>query len=263
MTKENNEVCNVTIENKDGITLTDNLFVKDLHLINCRNITLPSNMHVFGNLTIEKCNNITFNKNIQIDNDFILKDCESIKIPSAIKFNGSIKFDHVTFNTFKLPLLVKGDLYIQHTNISSLPVNLIINGDLLIEKSPIEYLPLNLRVCHSVLIRNSNINRIKNGLICERLILTDNVVTFPNEYIVTDEIGGKYKTLDKLDFKKHPCHKIAIDDNGFFEHHIYEGYRANICMGLPVLIEKEKTHKWKMYDKEYMYVNGKIIEATS
>lgn len=46
---------------------------KDLHLINCRNIILPSNLHVIGNLTIEKCNNITFNKNIQIDKDFIFK----------------------------------------------------------------------------------------------------------------------------------------------------------------------------------------------
>lgn len=263
MIKENNEACNVTIENKDGITLTDNLFVKDLHISNCRNIVLPSNLHVVGNLTMEKCNNINFNEITQIDKDFILKDCEYISVPSTVKFNGSIKLNHVKFNKFKLPLLVKGNLYIQHTNIISLPDNLIINGDLLIENSHIKELPLNLRVCHSILIRNSNINRIKNGLICESLILPDNVVSFPNEYIVTDEIGGKYKTLDKLDFKKHPCNEIAIDDNGFFEHHIYEGYRANICMGLPVLIEKEKTHKWKMYDKKYMYVNGKIIEATS
>lgn len=85
--------------NCDGIKLTDNLFIKDLYLINCHNIILPSNLHVIGNLTIEKCNNITFNENIQIDNDFILKNCESINISSNIKINGNIKFDHVNFNT--------------------------------------------------------------------------------------------------------------------------------------------------------------------
>ena len=190
-------------------------------------------------------------------------DCESINIPLAIKFNGNIKFDHVTFNTLNLPLLIKGDLHIKHTNISSLPDNLTVNGDLLIENSPIEYLPLNLRACHSVLIRNSNINRIQNGLICENLILPDNVVSFPNNYIVTNEIGGNYKTLDKLDFKKHPCNHIAIDDDDFFEHDIYEGYRANICMGLPILIALKETHIWKMYDKEYTYINGKIIEVAN
>ena len=238
--------------NCDGIKLTDNLFVKDLHLINCRNIILPSNIHVIGNLTIEKCNNITFNENIQIGNDFIIKDSKSINIPSAIKLNGSIKFDHVTFNKFKLPLLVKGGLHIQHTNISSLPDNLTVNGDLLIEISPIKELPINLKVYHSVLIQDTNINRIQDGFICENIILPYNVVSFPNNYIVTNKIGGNYKTLNKLDLKKHPCNYIAIHDRGLYEHDIYEGYRANICMGLPILIKKEKTHVWKMYDKEYI-----------
>lgn len=263
MTKENNEVCNVTIKNKDGITLTDNLFVKDLHIINCHNIVLPSNLHVIGSLTMEKCKNITFNGITQIDKDFILKNCESINISPSVKFNGSIKLDHVKIKNFKLPLLVKGVLHIQHTNISSLPDNLIIRGNLRIENSPIKELPLNLKVSHNVLIQNSNINIIKNGLICESLFLPNNIVSFPNEYIVTNKIGGKYNTLDKLDFKKHPCNHIAIDDNGFYEHSVYEGYRANICMGLPILIKKEKTHVWKMYDKEYIYVDGNIIEVTN
>lgn len=249
--------------NCDGIKLTDNLFVKDLHIINCHNIVLPYNLHVIGNLIIEKCNNITFNGSTQIDNDFILKDCESINIPLAIKFNGNIKFDHVTFNTLNLPLLVKGDLHIKHTNISSLPDNLTVNGDLKIEKSPIKELPINLKVYHSVLIQDTNINKIKDGLICENIILPNNVVSFPNEYIVTNKIGGKYDILDKLDFKKHLCNYICISDNGLYEHRIYDNYRATIVYGLPILVKKEKTHVWKMYDKEYIYVDDKIIEVTN
>ena len=152
----------------------------------------------------------------------------------------------------------KGDLHIQHTNISSLPDNLTVNGDLLIENSPIKELPINLKVYHSVLIQNTNINKIKDGLICENLILPYNVVSFPHNYIVTHEIGGNYKTLDKLDFKKHLCNYIAIHDRGFYEHDIYEGYRANFCMGLPILMKKEKTKLWKMYGKEYMYSDEKL-----
>lgn len=144
-----------------------------------------------------------------------------------------------------------------------IPDKLTVNGDLLIENSPIKDLPLNLKVYHSVLIKDTDINKIQNGLICENIFLPKNIVNFPNEYIVTYKISGKYNTLDKLYFKKHPCNYIAINDNGFYEHDIYEGYRANICMGLPILIKKEKTKLWKMYDKEYMYADEKIIEVTN
>lgn len=258
--KQNDGTCKVTIENKDGILLPDNLFIKDLHINNCRNIVLPPNLHVTGNLFIGNSNNITFDEATQIDKDLILKYCQSISIPSSVKLNGGIKVRNVQFNTFTLPLVVKGSLYIINTNITSLPDNLIVRDCLRIEDSHIKELPLKLRVCHDVYIQNSSINRIQNGLICERLILPDNVVTFPDEYIVTNEIGGKYEMLDKLDFKKHPCQNIAIPDNGFYEHPIYEGYRANICMDLPILIEKKKTHIWEMYDKEYIYFNGRILE---
>lgn len=258
--KQNDGTCKVTIENKDGILLPDNLFIKDLHINNCSNIVLPPNLHITGELFIGNSNNITFDENTLIDKDLILKYCQSISIPSSVKLNGGIKVRNVQFNTFTLPLVVKGSLYIINTNITSLPDNLIVRDCLRIEDSHIKELPLNLRVCHDVYIQNSSINRIQNGLICERLILPDNVVTFPDEYIVTNEIGGKYETLDKLDFKKHQCQNIAIPDNGFYEHPIYEGYRANICMGLPILIALKKTRIWTMYDKEYIYVNGRILE---
>lgn len=258
--KQNNGTCKVTIENKDGVLLPDNLFIKDLHINNCSNIVLPANLHVTGNLFIGNSNNITFDEATQIDKDLILKYCHNISIPSSVKLNGGIKVRNVQFNTFTLPLVVKGSLLIQDTNITSLPDNLIIRDDLRIESNSIKELPLNLRVGHNVYLQHSTINRIQNGLICERLLLPDNVVTFPEEYIVTLEIGGKYSTLDKLDFQKHPCHSIAIPDNGFYERHIYEGYRANICMGLPILIALKETRIWKMYDKEYMYSNGRILE---
>jgi len=258
--KQNDGTCKVTIENKEGVILPDNLFIKELHINNCSNIVLPANLHVTGDLFIGNSNNITFDESTQIDKDLILKYCYDISIPSSVKLNGGVKVRNVQFNTFTLPLVVKGSLYLINTNISSLPDNLIIRDDFRIESNSIKELPLNLRVGHSIYLQHSTINRIQNGLICERLILPDNVVTFPDEYIITNEIGGKYETLDKLDFKKHPCQTIAIPDNGFYEHPIYEGYRANICMGLPILIEKEKTRIWTMYDKEYMYPNGRILE---
>lgn len=258
--KQNDGTCKVTIENKDGIILPDNLFIKELHINNCSNIVLPANLHVAGDLFIGNSNNITFDEATQIDKDLILKYCYAISVPSSVKLNGGIKVRNVQFNTFTLPLVVKGSLLIQDTNIPSLPDNLIIRDDLRIESNSIKELPLNLRVGHNVYLQHSTINRIQNGLICERLLLPDNIVTFPDEYIVTLEISGKYSTLDKLDFKKHPCHNIAIPDNGFYEHPIYEGYRANICMGLPILTELKETHIWKMYDKEYMYPNGRILE---
>lgn len=250
----------VVIKDKNYITLPDNLFVKEMYIINCSNIVLPSNLHVAGDLFMNECNNITFDKSTQIDKDLILKYNQSISIPSSVKLNRGIKVRNVQFNTFTLPLVVKGSLFIEDTNITSLPDNLIIRGDLLIANCPITELPLNLRVRDYVYIQNSTINQIQNGLICKRLILPDNVVTFPDEYIVTDEVGGKYEALDKLDFKKHPCQNIAIPDNGFYEHPIYEGYRANICMGLPILIALKKTRIWTMYDKEYIYVDGRILE---
>ena len=258
--KQNDGTCKVTIENKDGVLLPDNLFIKDLHINNCSNIVLPANLHVTGNLFIGNSNNITFDETTQIDKELSLKNCQSISIPSSVKLNGDIKVRNVQFNTFILPLVVKGSLFILNSNITELPDNLIIRVNLMIRDSPIKELPLNLRVGHNVYIKHSSINRIQNGLICERLLLPDNVVTFPDEYIVTDEVGGKYEALDKLDFKKHPCQNIAIPDNGFYEHPIYEGYRANICMGLPILIALKKTRIWTMYDKEYIYVNGRILE---
>lgn len=250
----------VVIKDKNYITLPDNLSVKEMYIINCNNVVLPANLHVKGDLFIDNCNNISFNEVTHIDKEVKLNNCTFIAIPSSVKFNGNINLHNVNFNRFTLPSLVKGDLLINNTNLTSLPDNLIIRGNLRIENSPITELPLNLRVRHDVLIQNSTINKIQNGLICERLILPDNVVTFPDEYIVTNKIGGKYETLDKLDFKKHPCQTIAIPDNGFYEHPIYEGYRANICMGLPILKEKKKTHIWEMYDKEYIYFNGRILE---
>ena len=258
--KQNDGTGKVTIENEDGILLPDNLFIKYLHIINCSNIVLPANLHVAGDLFMNECNNITFDKSTQIDKELYLKNCQSISIPSSVKLNGNIKVRNVQFNTFTLPLVVKGSLFIISSNIASLPDNLIVRVDLIIRDSPIKELPLNLRVGYNVYITHSSINRIQNGLICERVILPDNVVTFPDEYIVTTEISGKYEALDKLDFKNHPCQNIAIPDNGFYEHPIYEGYRANICMGLPILIELKKTRIWTMYDKEYIYVNGRILE---
>lgn len=258
--KQHDGTGKVTIENKDGILLPDNLFIKDLRIINCSNIVLPANLHVAGNLFMDNCNNITFDEDTQIDKDFSLKNSQFISIPSSVKLNGNIKVRNVQFNTFTLPLVVKGSLFIISSNITSLPDNLIVRLDLIIRDSPIKELPLNLRVGHDVYIMHSSINRIQNGLICERLLLPDNVVTFPEEYIVTLEIGGKYETLDELDFKKHPCQNIAIPDNGFYEHPIYDGYRANICMGLPILIALKKTRIWTMYDKEYIYVSGRILE---
>ena len=258
--KQNDGTCKVTIENKDGVLLPDNLFIKDLHINNCSNIVLPANLHVTGDLFIGNSNNITFDEDTQIDKDLILKYCHNISIPSSVKLNGGIKVRNVQFNTFTLPLVVKGSLFMISSNITSLPDNLIVRVDLIIRDSPIKELPLNLRVGHNVYIMHSSINRIQNGLICERLLLPDNVVTFPEEYIVTLKIGGKYETLDELDFKKHPCQNIAIPDNGFYEHPIYDGYRANICMSFPILIEKEKTRIWTMYDKEYMYVDDRILE---
>lgn len=250
----------VVIKDKNYITLPDNLFVKEMYIINCSNIVLPANLHVAGDLFMNECNNITFDKSTQIDKELYLKNCQSISIPSSVKLNGNIKVRNVQFNTFTLPLVVKGSLFIISSNITSLPDNLIVRVDLIIRDSPIKELPLNLRVGYNVYITHSSINRIQNGLICERVILPDNVVTFPDEYIVTTEISGKYEALDKLDFKNHPCQNIAIPDNGFYEHPIYEGYRANICMGLPILIALKKTHIWTMYDKEYIYVNGRILE---
>lgn len=250
----------VVIKDKNYITLPDNLFVKEMYIINCSNIVLPANLHVAGDLFMNECNNITFDKSTQIDKDLILKYNQSISIPSSVKLNRGIKVRNVQFNTFTLPLVVKGSLFIEDTNITSLPDNLIIRGDLLIANCPITELPLNLRVRDYVYIQNSTINQIQNGLICKRLLLPDNVVTFPDEYIVTDEVGGKYETLDELDFKKHPCQNIAIPDNGFYEHPIYDGYRANICMGFPILIALKKTRIWTMYDKEYIYVDGRILE---
>lgn len=258
--KQNDGTCKVTIENKEGVILPDNLFIKELHINNCSNIVLPANLHVTGDLFIGNSNNITFDESTQIDKDLILKYCYDICIPSSVKLNGGVKVRNVQFNTFTLPLVVKGSLYLINTNISSLPDNLIIRDDFRIESNSIKELPLNLRVGHSIYLQHSTINRIQNGLICERLLLPDNVVTFPEEYIVTLEIGGKYETLDELDFKKHPCQNIAIPDNGFCEHPIYDGYRANICMGLPILIALKKTRIWTMYDKEYIYVNGRILE---
>lgn len=250
----------VVIKDKNYITLPDNLSVKEMYIINCNNVVLPANLHVKGDLFIDNCNNISFNEVTHIDKEVKLNNCTFISIPSSVKFNGNINLHNVNFNRFTLPSLVKGDLLINNTNLTSLPDNLIIRGNLRIENSPITELPLNLRVRHDVLIQNSTINKIQNGLICKRLILPDNVVTFPDEYIVTDEVGGKYEALDKLDFKKHPCQNIAIPDNGFYEHPIYEGYRANICMGLPILIALKKTRIWTMYDKEYIYVDGRILE---
>lgn len=250
----------VVIKDKNYITLPDNLIVKEMYIINCNNVDFPVNFHVKGDLFIDNCNNISFNEVTHIDKEVKLNNSTFIVIPSSVKFNGNINLHNVTFNMFTLPLLVKGDLSINNTNLTSLPDNLIVRGDLRIENSPITELPLNLRVRHDVLIQNSTINKIQNGLICERLILPDNVVTFPDEYIVTNKIGGKYETIDKLDFKKHPCQTIAIPDNDFYEHPIYEGYRANICNGLPILIEKGKTRIWTMYSKEYIYSNGRILE---
>lgn len=261
--KQHDGTCKVTIENKDGILLPDNLFIKDLRIINCSNIVLPANLHVAGKLVMDNCNNITFDEATQIDKDLFLKNSQSISIPSSVKLNGGIQVRNVQFNTFTLPLVVKGSLFILNSNITSLPDNLIVRNNLMIRDSSIKELPLNLRVGHNVYIRYSSINRIQNGLICKRLLLPDNIVTFPDEYIVTYEIGGKYDTLDKLDFKTHPCNCIAIPDNGFYEHSIYEGYRANICMGLPILKELKKTHIWKMYDKEYIYVNDRILEINN
>lgn len=38
----------VVIKDKNYITLPDNLFVKEMYIINCSNIVLPANLHVAG-----------------------------------------------------------------------------------------------------------------------------------------------------------------------------------------------------------------------
>ena len=251
----------VVIKDKNYITLPDNLFVKEMYIINCNNVDFPVNFHVNDTLYIDNCNNISFNEVTQIDKEVNLNNSTFIVIPSSVKFNGNIKLHNVKFNMFTLPLLVKEDLSINNTNLTSLPDNLIIRGDLRIENNPISELPLNLRVRKNILIQNSNINRIQNGLICEQLLLPDDIVSFPKDYIVTYKISGTHETLNALDFSKHPCHLIVINDDDFFECKCYDNYRRTIVFGIGMFVEENRTYIWKMYDKEYIYFNGRILEV--
>ena len=160
---------------------------------------------------------------------------------------------------------INGSLSIDNVSIEDLPKNLIIKGNLNIKGGSLNKLPENLVVYNTIDLSKGKISELQNGLICRNIILPDNRVCFPEEFIAIDSLKGTPESLQDISLLKCPTRKLIVDKPWLFKPKYNSQYENFSRRNRELWVLKNLGVIWKINGKEYFHSDydsflGEIIE---
>ena len=251
-------ICNgdLTIMYKDEIWLPNNLTINgSLKIKLCRLTFLPDNLYVSDDICIESCDNLLIGNHTTFNGVTTISYCYISSIPSDLKLNGSIILSFLPLRSLPEWKEINGTLSIDNVSIEDLPKDLIIKSNLNIKDGTSYKLPENLVVYNTINVSKSNISELQNGLICRNIILPDNRIRFPEEFIAIDALIGTPESLRDLSLLKYPTRKLIVDKPWLFKPKHNSQYEHFSGRNRELWVLKDLGIIWKINGKEY-FSNG-------
>ncbi len=256
----------ITITHKDEVWLPNNLTINGCLTIKlCRLVFLPDNLYVSDDICIECCEILLIGKHTTFNGVTNISYCYISSIPSDLKLNRNINLSFLPLQSLPDWNEINGSLSIDNVSIEDLPKNLIIKGNLNIKGGSLNKLPENLVVYNTIDISKSNISELQNGLICRNIILPNNRIRFPEEFLAIASIKGTPESLRDLSLFKCPTRKLIVDKPWLFKPKYNSQYENFSRRNRELWVLKNLGVIWKINGKEYFHSDydsflGEIIE---
>lgn len=256
----------ITITHKDEVWLPNNLTINGCLTIKlCRLVFLPDNLYVSDDICIECCEILLIGKHTTFNGVTNISYCYISSIPSDLKLNRNINLSFLPLQSLPDWNEINGSLSIDNVSIEDLPKDLIIKSNLNIKGGSLHKLPENLVVYDTIDLSECNISELQNGLICRNIILSDNRVCFPEEFIAIDSLKGTPESLRDLSLLKFPTRKLIVDRPWLFKPKHNSQYEHFSRRNRELWVLKDLGVIWKINGKEYFSHGydsffGEIIE---
>lgn len=256
----------ITITHKNEVWLPNNLTINGcLSIKLCRVVFLPDNLYVSDDICIECCEILLIGNHTIFNGVTTISYCYITSLPTNLKLNGSVNLSFLPLRVLPDWKEINGTLSIDNVSIEVISKNLIIKGSLIIKSGTLNKLPENLVVYNTIDVSKSNISELQNGLICRNIILPNNRIRFPEEFLAIDSIKGTPESLRGLSLFKCPTRKLIVDKPWLFipKHDSQYEYFSRGNIKLWVL--KDLGVIWKINGGEYFNSDydsffGEIIE---
>lgn len=256
----------ITITHKNEVWLPNNLTINGCLTIKlCRLVFLPDNLYVRDDICVECCEILLIGNHTTFNGVTTISYCYITSLPTNLKLNGSVNLSFLPLRVLPDWTEINGSLSIDNVSIEEIPKNLIIKGSLIIKGGTLNKLPENLVVYDTIDLSKSNISELQNGLICRNIILPNNRICFPEEFIAIDSLKGTPESLRDLSLLKCPTRKLIVDKPWLFipKHDSQYEYFSRGNIKLWVL--KDLGVIWKINGGEYFNSDydsffGEIIE---
>lgn len=259
----------ITIRHKDEVWLPNNLTINGCLTIKlCRLVFLPDNLYVSDDICIESCENLLIGNDTTFNGVTTISYCYISSIPSDLKLNRSVFLSFLPLQSLPDWTEIKETLSIDNVSIEDLPKDLIIKSNLNIKGGSLHKLPENLVVYDTIDLSKSNISELQNGLICRNIILPNNRIRFPEEFIAIDSIKGTPESLRDLSLFKCPTRKLIVDKPWLFKPKNISQYEYFSRKNRVLWVLKDLGVIWKINRKEYFNSGydsffGEIIEQNN
>lgn len=256
----------ITITHKDEVWLPNNLTINGCLTIKlCRLVFLPDNLYVSDDICIECCEILLIGKHTTFNGVTNISYCYISSIPSDLKLNRNINLSFLPLQSLPDWNEINGSLSIDNVSIEDLPKNLIIKGNLNIKGGSLNKLPENLVVYNTIDLSKGKISELQNALICRNIILPDNRVCFPEEFIAIDSLKGTPESLQDISLLKCPTRKLIVDKPWLFKPKYNSQYENFSRRNRELWVLKNLGVIWKINGKEYFHSDydsflGEIIE---
>lgn len=246
----------ITITHKDEVWLPNNLTINGCLTIKlCRLVFLPDNLYVSNDTCIESCEILLIGNHTTFNGVTTISYCYITSLPTNLKLNGSVNLSFLPLRVLPDWTKINGSLTIDNASIEELPKNLIIKGNLNIKGGSLNKLPENLVVYNTIDISKSNISELQNGLICRNIILPNNRIRFPEEFLAIASIKGTPESLRDLSLFKCPTRKLIVDKPWLFKPKHNSQYEHFSGRNRELWVLKDLGIIWKINGKEY-FSNG-------
>lgn len=259
----------ITITHKDEVWLPNNLTINGRLTIKlCRLVFLPDNLYVRDDICIECCEILLIGNHITFNRVTTISYCYITSLPTSLKLNGSINLSFLPLRVLPDWTEINGSLSIDNVSIEEMPKNLFIKCNLNIKGGSLNKLPENLVVYDTIELSESNISDLQNGLICRNIILPNNRIRFPEEFLAIDSIKGTPESLRNLSLFKCPTRKLIVDKSWLFKPKHNSQYEYFSKRNRELWVLKDLCVIWKINGKEYFSNGydsffGKIIEQNN
>jgi len=256
----------ITITHKNEVWLPNNLTINGcLSIKLCRVVFLPDNLYVSDDICIECCEILLIGNHTIFNGVTTISYCYITSLPTNLKLNGSVNLSFLPLRVLPDWKEINGTLSIDNVSIEVISKNLIIKGSLIIKGGSLHKLPENLVVYDTIDLSECNISELQNGLICRNIILSDNRVCFPEEFIAIDSLKGTPESLRDLSLLKFPTRKLIVDRPWLFKPKHNSQYEHFSRRNRELWVLKDLGVIWKINGKEYFSHGydsffGEIIE---